>query len=84
MFNISMKKKRLEQNEQGLVAIVIVSTIIVILSLMTIGFSRIMDRELRQALDRELASQAHYAAESGLNDARRYVAQATSLPSGST
>lgn len=40
-----------------------------ILSLITIGFSQIMAREQRQALDRQLSSQAFYAAESGVNDA---------------
>jgi hypothetical protein len=41
---------------------------------MTIGFAKIMDREFRQSLDRELAVQANYAAESGMNDARNYIA----------
>lgn len=60
-------------NESGLVSIIVVTIVIIILSLMTIGFAKIMDRELRQSLDRELATQANYAAESGMNDARNYV-----------
>jgi hypothetical protein len=43
--------------------------IMTILSLITIGFAQIMAREQRQALDRQLSSQAFYAAESGVNDA---------------
>jgi Tfp pilus assembly protein PilX len=62
-----------KQNESGLVSIVVVSVIIIILALMTIGFAKIMDRELRQSLDRSLATQANYAAESGINDVRAYI-----------
>lgn len=65
--------KRTKHNQDGLASIVIVSIIIVILALMSMGFAKISDRELRQSLDRELASQANYAAESGMNDARAYV-----------
>jgi Tfp pilus assembly protein PilX len=63
-----------KQDERGLVSIVVVTIVIIILALMTAGFAKIMDRELRQSLDRELAVQANYATESGMNDARRYLA----------
>jgi hypothetical protein len=63
-----------KHNEQGLVSIITVTLIVIILALMTAGFAKIMDRELRQSLDRELAVQANYAAEAGLNDARNYIA----------
>jgi hypothetical protein len=63
-----------DRNEEGLVSIIVVTIVIIILSLMTIGFAKIMDREFRQSLDRELAVQANYAAESGMNDARNYIA----------
>lgn len=62
-----------QKDQNGLAAIVIVTVIITILTLLTIGFARLMDKEFRQATDRELASQANYAAESGMNDARAYV-----------
>jgi Tfp pilus assembly protein PilX len=62
------------KNQNGLVSIIIVTVVISILALMTIGFARVTDRELRQSLDRKLGSQANYAAESGLNDARAYIA----------
>ncbi|MBA3757881.1 hypothetical protein H0X09_03380 [Candidatus Saccharibacteria bacterium] len=61
------------RGEDGLASIIIVMTIIIVLALMTLGFTKLTDRELRQALDRELASQAYYAAESGLNDARLFI-----------
>jgi len=62
-------------NESGLVSIVIVTTITIILALMTISFTKIMNRNLREAIDLELSTQAHYAAESGLNDARQHIAK---------
>jgi hypothetical protein len=64
------------KRQEGLVAIFVVSIIVIILALITTGFTKIMNREFRQSIDRELATQAHYAAESGLNDARAYVSNA--------
>jgi hypothetical protein len=57
-------------NQQGFVSIVVCLIIMVILSLVTIGFAQIMSREQRSAIDRQLSTQAFYAAESGVNDAR--------------
>ena len=71
-----MKKYQLKirpVDEKGIVSIMVVVTIVIVLSLVTVAFSRIMSRTLRQALDRDLSTQAYYAAESGLNDARAYV-----------
>ena len=64
---------RREREEQGFVAIVVAALIMVILSLITIGFTRMMQREQRQALDRQLTRQALYAAESGINDVYEYI-----------
>jgi hypothetical protein len=57
------------RREGGFVSIIVCMIIMTILSLITIGFAQIMAREQRQALDRQLSSQAFYAAESGVNDA---------------
>jgi hypothetical protein len=67
-----------KHNESGLVSIITVSIVVIILALMTTGFAKVMDRELRQSLDRELAVQANYAAESGMNDARNYISKEAS------
>jgi type II secretory pathway pseudopilin PulG len=73
MINRMASKLKVQKNQDGLVAIVVVSFIIIILALMTLGFAKVMDRELKQSVDRALASQANYAAESGINDAREYI-----------
>jgi hypothetical protein len=73
---MNMRTLQRRHDQSGLVSIIVVTVIIVILSLVTIGFTKIMSRELSQSLDRELASQANYAAESGLNDAKAYIKDA--------
>ncbi len=41
----------------------------VVISLIVMGFTQVVNRNRRQALDRQLSTQAFYAAESGVNDA---------------
>ncbi len=52
---------------QGMVAILVTAIIMIVMSLITLGFARIVQREQRQALDDQLSTQAFYAAESGVN-----------------
>src|SRR4051812_31465613 len=61
------------KNEDGLVALLVVGILIILLSLVTVAFTKLMGREARQSLDRVLSTQAYYAAESGINDARDYL-----------
>lgn len=72
--------KRTEQISQqssgqqtGFVSIIVTMIIMVLLSLIVLGFAKVSRREARQGLDRQLASQARYAAESGINDAQKYL-----------
>lgn len=60
-------------NQQGLVSILVSVTFVIILSLITTSFAVLMRREQRQALDRQLSTQAFYAAESGINDAVDWI-----------
>lgn len=62
-----------KNSEQGIVSIIVTIIIMVILSLVVIGFARIARREQRQILDRQLNSQAYYAAETGVNDAVKVI-----------
>lgn len=73
-----------QADQRGFVSIVVSLIIMVILSLVTIGFAQIMSREQRQALDRQLSTQAFYAAESGVNDARNTKLQGYSDTCGSS
>lgn len=55
--------------EDGFASIIIVLTLVIILGLMMLGFGKLMRNEQRSALDRQLSTQAFYAAESGVHDA---------------
>jgi len=69
----SMRNKR----QKGFVSIIVASLLMVILALITIGFTRLMQREQRQAVDRQLSRQALYAAESGINDVIQAIVDKT-------
>ena len=71
MYKSMSKKESLHQ--KGFVSIIVAATVMIILSLITIGFTRIMQREQREALDRQLTRQATYAAESGINTVWQFI-----------
>jgi hypothetical protein len=64
-------------NQYGLVSIMVASVLMIIMALITLGFTRVVQREQRQAVDAQLSRQAFYAAETGIN-----VAIDSSLGSG--
>lgn len=69
----------LKQNESGLVSLVVTMIIMIVLSLIVVGFAQLARREQRIALDHQLSEQAVYAAESGINDAKRIIYDTTSV-----
>lgn len=74
--------RRTHQNDQaGMVAIIITMIMIFIITLIVLGFSEVTRRNQREALDTQLAAQAYYAAETGVNDVVNiYKAGNTVLP----
>jgi Tfp pilus assembly protein PilX len=70
-----MKHKRISINncQQGFVSIMVTMVIMGILVLITVGFATLVRREQKQSLDRQLSTQAFYAAESGINDAVKAI-----------
>jgi hypothetical protein len=64
-----LSRKKININQQGVVSILVSVIIMIILTLIAVGFAQIMRREQRQALDRQLSAQALYAAETAINDA---------------
>lgn len=60
-------------DQTGLVSILVTMILMVILSLIVLGFAQVTRREQRQSLDRQLNSQAQYAAETGINDVQKYI-----------
>jgi Tfp pilus assembly protein PilX len=68
--------KNLHRNQSGLVAFMVVMIIMILLSLIVLAFARLVRREQRQTADRQLSTQAFYAAETGVNDAREALRNA--------
>lgn len=63
-----MKYANLKSNENGMVSIIVTLLFMIILTLIVVGYSMLSRREQRAALDRQLSTQAFYAAESAAND----------------
>jgi Tfp pilus assembly protein PilX len=63
------RTNQLHHNQAGLMSFIVAIIIMILLSLIVLAFGRLVRREQRQTLDRQLNTQAFYAAESGVNDA---------------
>lgn len=79
------KKSRWQSaREAGMVSIMVTMILMIVISLIVLGFAQISRRNQRQALDRQLSTQAFYAAESGVNDVRDLInaaaASGTAVP----
>ena len=59
--------------EKGMISLVICMLLMIVISLMTLSFAALSRREQRQALDKQLSTQAFYAAETGINDAAKAI-----------
>lgn len=64
-----MLNKYMKLNNQGFAPLIISVVVIIILSLITVGFVLLMYSNQNNALKLELNNDAYYAAESGINDA---------------
>lgn len=71
LMNVSRLQKT--GNQAGFASIIIAIILVVVLSLTTVGFARLMRNEERSALDKHLSVQAFKAAESGINDATKAI-----------
>jgi len=63
----------LQRNQSGMVSIMVTMILMIVMSLIVVGFAQVSRRNQRVALDRQLSTQAFYAAESGVNDAREFL-----------
>lgn len=62
-----------KNNEHGLASIVVVGVLIVLLTVISLGFARIMQRTAQNSLNDQTAAAATYAAQSGINDLATYI-----------
>jgi Tfp pilus assembly protein PilX len=66
--------ERQQGNSQaGMVSIMVTMILMIVLSLIVIGFAQVARRNSRQSLDRQLSTSAFYAAEAGINDVRNLI-----------
>jgi Tfp pilus assembly protein PilX len=64
---------RINKNERGVVAIFSALILMIVISIIVIGFSQVSRREATDALNRQLSLEASYSAESGINDANSVI-----------
>lgn len=65
---------KLQSTQSGMVSIIVTFIIMIVLTLIVVGFARLSRREQVQSVDRQLNSQAFYAAESAVNDVKQLFA----------
>ena len=63
----------MRRNQSGMISLIICMMLMIVISLMTLSFATLSRREQRQALDKQLSTQAFYAAETGINDASKAI-----------
>src|SRR5258708_6208287 len=77
--------KRSREQQAGIISIMVTMIMMVVITLIVLGFAEVARNEQRNSLDDTLSVQAYYSAESGINDARTdimtYVKNATAAPS---
>lgn len=64
-----------KSSQSGVVSILVTMIMMLVISLIVVGVAQVTRRNTRSGLDRQLSTQAYYAAESGVNDARSYLYQ---------
>jgi len=65
----NMHSKTRPTDQRGIVSFMVTLIMMLVISLIVIGFTQVAMRSQRDALDNQLSSQAFYAAESGVNKA---------------
>ena len=65
--------KSIRRQQAGMASIMITMLMMVVISLIVLGFAQISRHEQQQAIDRALSAQAFFAAESAINDVRQTV-----------
>lgn len=69
-----------QKDERGFVSLFTVVFFMLLITIITVGFLRLMASEQRQALDNDLTASAEAAAQSGIEDAKRAIIKYNSLP----
>lgn len=62
-----------KRRDAGIVSLMVTLVMMIVITLIVLGFAEIARNEQRSSLDDQLSTQAYYAAESGINDARAVI-----------
>src|SRR3954470_23947004 len=74
----------MQKRQEGMASIGLVSILVIIMTLISIGFARLMNRNLTNSANRQFSSAATYDAQSAINDVSAYLKQyVTTHPPGS-
>lgn len=81
MRTITSKPNINKPSQSGMASILVTMILMVVMSLIVLGFAQVSRNNQRSALDSQLSKQAYYAAESGINDyAKKIRTYLTSNP----
>lgn len=61
------------RGERGLASVVVVTVLTVVITLVSLGFARLMDRSVSNSQNNQASSIATYAAQSAINDVASYI-----------
>src|SRR4051794_24071665 len=65
---LEIRKLAAKKNQKGVASIIVVTILIVLLSLISVGFAKLMSRTVNNSSNRQQNSAAYYAAQSGINE----------------
>jgi len=80
---ISMKIRRTGHGQEGLASIVVVSVLIIIMTLISIGFARLVNRTAIDSANKQFSASTTYAVQSAINDVASYLKQYAAANPGS-
>jgi Tfp pilus assembly protein PilX len=69
---------QVKRGEAGIVSLMVTMVMMIVITLIVLGFAEVARNEQRSSLNAQLSTQAYYAAESGINDARAVIDDALS------
>lgn len=72
--------RNIRNNQEGIVSIMVTMILMIVITLIVVGFAQVTRRTQRETLDRQLSTQAYYAAESGVNEAISYFKANSGAP----
>lgn len=73
-YNTSMSSKLRQSDQRGMVSFLVTMIMMLVITLIVLGFSQVIRRNERETLDHQLSAQAFYAAESGVNVTKSTIA----------